>query len=131
MRRRRDPPAGAEGGPPARDGARDECGSPGGGARMQHRGNDGVSSHQPVGTLLPGCPDDETSCLRLRATLWDLRASVSRGSTGLPRGCLLAVPVHVMDGGDPWRRARSASTPECYAKPTASSPPIILNPTTS
>ena len=67
----------------------DEQRSPGGGTRMQHRGNDGVSSHQPVGTLLPGCRDDETSCLRLRATLWDLRASVSRGSTGLPRGCLL------------------------------------------
>ena len=65
MRRRRDPLAGAEGGPPARDGPRDEQRRPGGGARMQHRGNDGVSSHQPVGTLLPGCPDDETSCLRL------------------------------------------------------------------
>ena len=46
----------------------------------------------PLGTLLPGCPDDETSCLGLRATLWDLRASASRGSTGLPRGCLLALP---------------------------------------
>ena len=44
---------------------------------MQHRGNDGVSSLQPAGTLLPGCPDDETSCLGLRATLWDLRASAS------------------------------------------------------
>ena len=65
MHRRRDPLAGAEGGPPARDGPRDEQRRPGGGARMQHRGNDGVSSHQPAGTLLPGCPDDETSCLGL------------------------------------------------------------------
>ena len=52
-------------------------------------GTTAFPSHQPVGTLLPGCPDDETSCLRLRATLWDLRASAPRGSTGLPRGCLL------------------------------------------
>ena len=61
----RDPLAGAESGPPACDDPRDEQRRPGGGAGLQHRGNDGVSSHQPAGTLLPGRPDDETSCLRL------------------------------------------------------------------
>ncbi len=89
---RRDPLAGGEGGPPARDGPRDEQRGPGGRARMQHRGNNGVPGHQPAGALLPGCPDDETSRLRLRAALWDLRAGVPRGSTGLPRGGLLALP---------------------------------------
>src|SRR5215813_2592831 len=96
MHRRRDPLAGAEGGPPPRDGPRDEQRRSGGGARMQHRGNDGVSSVQPAGTLLPGCPDDETSCLRFGAALWDLRPSVSGGSTGLPCGCLLGKSAPVV-----------------------------------
>ena len=62
----RDPLAGAESGPLACEGPRDEQRGTGSGACVQHCGNDGVSSHQPVGTLLPGRPDDETSCLRLR-----------------------------------------------------------------
>ena len=86
----------AQGGPPARDGSRDEQRRPGGGARVQRGGNYGVSSHQPVGALLPGRPDDETSCLGLRGTLRDVRAGASGGSTGLPRGRLLAIPP---DGG--------------------------------
>ena len=65
MPRRGAPLAGAESGPAARDGPRHEQRRPGGRARLQHRGNDGVSSHQPAGTLLPGRPDDETSRLRL------------------------------------------------------------------
>jgi alkylation response protein AidB-like acyl-CoA dehydrogenase len=65
MPRRQAPLAGAEGGPPARDGARHEQRRPGGRPRLRHRGNVGVSSHQPAGALLPGCPDDETSRVRL------------------------------------------------------------------
>ena len=57
---------------------------------MQDCGNDGVSSHQPFRTLLSGRPDNETSCLRLRGSVWDLRTSVSWSSTGLSGGCLLA-----------------------------------------
>jgi hypothetical protein len=59
------PMLGAEDGPPARDGPRHEQRRPGGRPRLRHRGNVGVSSHQPAGALLPGCPDDETSRLRL------------------------------------------------------------------
>ena len=65
MPRRRDPLTGAEGGPPAGAGPRHEQRRPGGGTGLQHRGNDGVSSHQPAGALLPGRPNDETSCLGL------------------------------------------------------------------
>src|SRR5262245_11002048 len=96
MHRRRDPLAGAEGGPPPRDGPRDEQRRPGGGTRMQHRGNDGVSSLQPAGTLLQGCRNDQTSCLRFGAALWDLRTSASGGSTGLPGGCLLGESAPVV-----------------------------------
>jgi indole-3-acetate monooxygenase len=45
MHRRRDPLPGAEGGTAARHGTRDEQRRPGRRARLQHRGNDGVSSH--------------------------------------------------------------------------------------
>src|SRR5262245_89615 len=108
MRRRRDPLAGSQGGPPPRDGPRDEQRRPGSGARMQHRGNDGVSSLQPAGTLLPRCRNDETSCLRFGAALWDLRTSVSGGSTGLSRGCLLVSLLRSsLPGG---RRPRSSAS---------------------
>ena len=83
MRRRRDPLAAAEGGPPARHGPRDAQRCPGGRPRMPHRRrNNSVPSYQPAGTLLPGCPDDETSCLRLSNVME--RSGKFRGSTDFP-----------------------------------------------
>ena len=102
-------------GPAARNGSCHERRRPGGGARLQHRGNDGVSSHQPAGTLLPGRPDDATSRVRVRAALWDLRPGVSRGRTGLPRDRLLGFPCGsghdtAADQPERARRVRASAT---------------------
>jgi len=79
MPRRGNPFAGAESRPPARDGPRHEQCSPGGGPRVRHRGDHGRSRHQSAGTLLSGRADDETSCLRPRATLRYRGPGVSGG----------------------------------------------------
>ena len=88
-------------------------------ALVAERAGDRLGKPQPVAisrnTIRPPSDDRRPAS---NVAVSDLAATGDRpGRMGI--ACM------AMDGGGSWRRARSASTPECYAKPTASSPPII------